>query len=231
MMHVSLPLAVLALLAVPLAGHAAEANDELSYTWLEADWMNLDIDAFDDDESVIEDFDDGDGWQVQGSFAFTPNFFGFASFSSTDADAAFRNQDNFLITESQDVERFDVGLGVNFPVEVWARPTDIVARAAYVDVDYGDFDFGASGDSDLGDLDDDSSDGWTADLRLRSQPWEKVEASVGVGYIDIEEADNFSALGGVLIELTPNWGVNLEANVGDDVSTYLAGVRYSFARF
>jgi hypothetical protein len=35
----------------------------------------------------------------------------------------------------------------------------------------------------------------------------------------------------VLIELTPDRGINLSANVGDDVSYYLAGVRYSFQRF
>lgn len=76
-------------------------------------------------------------------------FFIFASYSDTDADATFVNQDNFLITSDEDVKRFDIG----------------------------------------------------------------------------------SALVNVLIELTPNRGINLSANVGDDVSYYLAGVRYSFQRF
>jgi hypothetical protein len=229
-MKATLPILATALCTLPLAGLAQDANDELSYTYLEVDWLNLDIDAFDDGD-LIEDFDDGDGWGVQGSFAFTPAFFMFAGYSDTEADATFFNDDNFLITESEDVQILDVGLGVNVPVGLWARPTDFVGRASYVDVDYGDFNFGGTGDDDLDDLDDDSSDGWRADARLRSQVTERVEASLGAAYLDIEEADGFSIVGNALIELTPAFGINLEANIGDDVSWYLAGVRYSFDRF
>ncbi len=219
------------LLAVPLTGIAARPSKDLKYTYLELDYVNLDVDAFDDDEGLIEDFDDGDGFGVGASFAFTPTFFGFAGYSETDSDVTFIGDDNFPITSDEEVKRFDIGLGVNLPVMIGTLDTDFVGRAAYVDVDYGDFDFGATDDSDLGDLDDDDSDGWAVDGRFRGQMTDLIEASLGVGYLDIEDADGFSVLGNVLFEITQNWGVNVEANVGDDVATYLLGVRYSFDRF
>lgn len=225
-------LAMTALCALPLAGLAQNTpNDsDLSYTFLEVDYTNLDIDAFDDDDDVIEDFDDGSGWAVNGSFAFSPRFFGFAGYSETDSDATF-NDEGTILSESQDTQQFHVGLGLNLPISLGSMPTDFVARAAYVDVDLGDFDFGGSDDPDLDDLNEDSSDGWAADVSLRSQVLSWLEGSLGVGYIDLDDTDSFSVLGNLLFELSPSWGINAAANVGDEVSTYSIGVRYSFDRF
>ena len=230
-MAVRTPLLCAALVALPLAATAQSSDNGLSYTYLEAGYINLDVDAFDDNASLVEDFDDGSGYAIRGSFAFTRNVFAFAGYSVTDSDVTFADEDNFLITESEDIKRFDVGLGASIPLTWGNRPTDAVVRAAYVDVDFGDFDFGASGDSSLGDLDDDSSDGWAADAQLRSQLLDRLEASVGVGYLDIEDSDGVSFLAGLLFELTPNWGIDLDANIGDEVSYYMLGVRYSFERF
>jgi hypothetical protein len=220
-----------ALLALPLGALAQDANRDLSYTWLELDYSILDVDVFDDESGLVDDVDDGNGWGVNGSFAFTPMFFGFAGYSKTDSDVTFSDDDTPLITSSADVEVLELGLGVNVPFQIGSLDTDFVGRAAYVDIDYGSFDFGGSDDPDLEDLDDDSSDGWKADASLRSQLTPRIEGSIGVGYLDVEGTDTFSALGSVLFELTPNWGINLAGDVGDDVSTYVLGVRYSFNRF
>jgi hypothetical protein len=148
----------------------AMAADKLGYSYLEADYTILDIDAFDDDEGLIEDFDDGDGWAVRGSVAFTDNWSMFGAFSKTDSDFTFFDDDNFLITGDTDVERLSVGVSFNTMLsQSETGQTDLVVRGAYTDIDYGDFAFGASaGDDSLGDLDDDSSDGWFADVGLRS---------------------------------------------------------------
>jgi hypothetical protein len=224
-------LSALALATVPAVGFAQGANEELSYTYLELDYINLDVDAADDDEDLLEDFDDGGGWGAKGSFAFTPNFFGIISWSETDSDVSFAGDDTPAITANTDIKRFDIGLGFNLPVNLGQIPTDFVGQASYVDIDYGNFDFGGSDDPDLGDLDDDGSDGWAAEAKLRSQIVEWLEGSLGVGYLDIEDVDGFSVVANLLFEFNPNLGINLDANLGDDVSYYSVGLRYSFDRF
>jgi hypothetical protein len=219
---------------MPCTGALAQSSrdGDLSYTFLEADYLNLDVDVADDDESLLEDFDDGGGWAINGSFAFTPNFFAFAGYSVTDSDVTFVDADEVLLSSSQDVKRLNVGLGVNFGVNVpVVGESDVVLSGAYTDIDFDDFDFGGSDDPDLDDLNDDSSDGYFLDARLRSQLVSWAEASLGVRYTDIEDADDFSVVGNVLLEINQNFGVNLEFDAADDVGYYLVGLRYSFARF
>ena len=227
-------IATITLAAAPvgsaLAAHG-DPNGSLSYTFLEVDYVNLDVDDLDDDEGLIEDLDDGGGWGVRGSFAFTPNFFAFADYSVTDSDATVIDESEVLLSSSQDVKRLNVGLGLNFGVNVpVVGDSDVVFRAAYTDIDFDDFNFGATDDPDLDDLTDDSSDGWLSDVSLRSQlaPW--IEASLGVRYTDIGSSEEFSIIGNVLLELTQHWGLNLELDASDDLGTYLIGVRYSFDR-
>lgn len=221
-------LLLIAALAFPVAGWSTE---ELSYTYLELDYVNLSIDEIDDDEDIIDDFDDGDGWAVQGSFAFTPMFFVFAGYSDTDSDASFSSDGTTFFSSSVDVQRLDIGLGLNkeLDIDFFNRP-DLVARIAYTDIDLDGFDFGGSSNPSLGDLDDDSSDGWFADVALRSQLVAWLEASGGVRYTDIQDADDFSFIGNLLFELSPSWGINLGVDAGDDISTWVLGVRYSFER-
>ena len=223
-------LLIFSLFSLPAVVMGAE---NLGYTWIEADYSNLDVDTYDDDEDFIEDFDDGDGWAVRGSVAFHPNFFAFSSYSQTDSDVTFFDDDNFLITESTDVERWDVGIGFNFTLGNFEEmQTDLVARAGYSDIDFGDFAFGGSSDDDsFDDLDEDSSDGWFADASLRSQLTSWLEGSIGVRYTDIETADNFSVIGNALFEITPSLGINVAADVGDEVSSYMIGARYTFDYF
>lgn len=220
---------LISLLMLPAVSTAAE---KLGYTWIEADYVNLDIDDLDDDEGIIEDFDDGDGWAARGSFAFTENFFTFASFSDTDSDATFFDNDNFLITANTDIERLNLGIGFNWMLgSSEETQADLVTRIAYTDIDYGDFGLGGSpSDDSLGDLDDDSSDGYYADALLRAQILSWLEGGVGLRYTDIEDIDNVSVIGEALFELTPSWGISLEADVGDELSTYLLGLRYTFDR-
>jgi hypothetical protein len=208
---------------------SAYAAEDLSYTFIEGDYLALDIDAFDDDESVIEDIDDGNGWAIRGSVAFTDNFFAFADFSESDSDVTFVDDNDNLIIANQDVNRLHLGLGMNFPIfEGRAAQTDIVARAGYTDIDFGDFNLGASSSVDLGDLNDDNSDGFFIDAGLRMQLATWLEAGVGAKYTDIEDADDISFVGNLLFELNPAWGINVSADIGDEFTTYLAGLRFSF---
>lgn len=224
---------IVSLVSLLLLPASAIAAEKLGYTWIEADYINLDIDEFDDDQDIIEDFDDGDGWAVRGSLAFTENFFSFAGYSDTDSDATFFDDDNLLITANSDIKKLDLGLGFNWMLaSSEASQTDFVVRAAYTDVDYGSFGLGgSSSDDSLSDLNDDSSDGWYADAGLRAHLTSWFEGGIGIRYTDIESIDNVSFVGNALFKITPGWGVNIEADIGDEVSTYMLGLRYTFDRY
>jgi hypothetical protein len=225
--------ALAAAIAAPLALPAtAQAAADLSYTFFEVDYINLDIDDFNDDDGLVEDFDDGNGWGLRGSFAFTPMFFGFAGYAETDSDVNFTSDGTTFFSSSQDVATLDVGLGLNkqLNIDLLNQP-DLVVRAAYVDVDVGNLDVGGSSDPAIDDLNDDGSDGWYTDASLRSQVLTQLEASAGLRYTDIEDSSEVSFIGNALFEINPNWGINLAVDAGDDIRTYALGLRYSFARF
>lgn len=229
-------IALITLFSLLLTPMSVTAAENLGYTWIEGDYVSLDIDGFDDEEDLIEDFDDGGGWAARGSFAFTESFFAFAGYSSTDSDVTFFDEDNFLIPAETDVKKLDAGLGFNMMLgSSESTQTDLVLRGAYTDVDFGNFDLGEREEDDVDDfirdLDEDSSDGFYADARIRAQLAAWFEGSIGVRYTDIESVDNFSVVGNALFELTPRFGINLEADVGDEVSVYMLGLRYTLDRF
>lgn len=219
--------------ALMLPGATMAAGD-LSYTYIEGDYLNLSIDPYDDEGTLLEDFDDGNGWAVRGSFAFTPNIFAFGGYSQVEAESDFISEGELLFTSDRDVKRFTVGGGFNAPVfEQGNNQIDVVVRAAYMDVDFGDFDFG-SGNSDIedafDDLNDDSSDGYFADAGIRTQVMQWLELSAGARYTKIEEADSLGFIGGALIEISPSFGINLDVEAGGDVSQVFLGVRLSLGR-
>jgi hypothetical protein len=218
-------LAAIVIVAItPSIGDAAEGLD---YSYLQLDFVGRDIDAYDDNAGVIEDFDDGSGIAIEGSLEIGQSFFIFGGFSETESDVSFSNSDVFPLPAETDIQRFDLGIGTM--IEINDR-LDFVGRLGYVDIDFGDFRFGASSDIDANDLRNDSSDGYLVDAGVRSQLLENLEGSLGLRHLDIEGIDNTSLLGSLLFELSPSWDIEFAVDVGDDVSTYLLGIRFSPAR-
>lgn len=225
------------LAVVPASAFAQTDQGDLSYTYFEGRYINLDIDVFDDDDlfgDVLEDFDDGNGWGFLGSFAISENWFAEGSYSSTDSDFGFVDDTGLFVPSNEDLKTLRLGLGFNTPVN---ENIDFVARAHYVDVDYGDFDLGAAeneldGTGDIEnafrDLDDDSSDGFSIDAGARGQmmPW--LEAAGGLRYTDLDTGDDVSFYGNLLFEISPNFGINLSGDFGDELRTYAAGLRYTY---
>ena len=98
----------LALLAAPLvAAHA----DELSYSWLEADYVHLDPD----------NFENTDGFGLRGSGAINGNFNVIAGWSKV-------NGEKFLGVKYPDQKTWYAGFGYHTPV---ANNTDLFAEVAY----------------------------------------------------------------------------------------------------
>lgn len=203
------------------------AAETLDYTFLNLDFITRDVDAFDDQADTIEDFDDGTGLALNGSFAVTERFFIFGSYSETESDVTYQSDDVFLIPEDTEIKRIDAGVGTSLEIN---NRTDFVGRLAYTDIDFGEFELGASNDFDVDDLVDDQSDGYFVDAGVRSQLLENLEGSIGVRYLDIEDTANTSLIGSLLFELSPAWDINLSVDAGDEIATYALGLRFSPGR-
>lgn len=214
-----------------LAPQLANAADGVNYTYLQLHYVGRDIDTFDDDEGVIEDLDDGSGFGIEGSFQFLPKYFVFGEYSDTESDVAFASESTFPLPADTDITRLDVGVGTNRPI---SDRVDFVGRIAYTDIDYGDFDIGAGGDLLNGGLDnlrdqlrEDDSDGYFADAGVRAQLTENLEGTLGLRYTDVQNIDTTTVIGSLMFELSDNWGIDLSVDAGDDIATYLLGVRFS----
>lgn len=209
---------------IPVSAFAQDGGD-LSYTYVELDYINLDVDQPGEDEILRDDFDNGGGYGLSGSFALNENFFIYGDYSETEADFGFVDNSGAVIPGDTDVVVFKLGAGFIMPMN---DSTDLVFSGGYSDIDFDSFNLGASGEDDLGDLDDDPSDGYTVDVKLRSQLSQALEGSIGARYTDIESVDGFSVIGNLMYEVSQNWGVNLSLDAGDELMVWGVGARYSF---
>lgn len=208
-----------------LAMPAANAADGLNYGFVEADYINLDVDQPNENSVLREDFDNGGGWGVNLSLPLSEMLFLYGAYSDTESDFTFRDNTNAIVPGDTRILKFNLGLGLALAM---SDSSDLVFTGGYSDIDYDDFRFGATSDADVNDLRDDPSDGYTVDAYLRSQLTSRMETLVGARYTDIESIDGFSFIGSVLFELTPNWGLSVNVDAGDALVTWGAGLRYSF---
>lgn len=226
--------AILAACATPFSAVAAQ---DISYRYIEAEYIVQDVDLYEDDDAfdnIIEDVDDGDGFKIGASFSFANNLFVFGNYAQTKADFTFIDDTGALIPENTDVKTLQLGLGYFAPINM---NMDFVVRAAYMDVDYDEFATGAT-DQDItdpdttfgdvwDDLNEDSSDGYFVDAGVRAQVIDWLELGGGIRYTDLDMGDDFSVFGNALFEINQNFGINLTANIGDNLSSYGLGLRYS----
>ncbi|HEY7773246.1 MAG TPA: hypothetical protein VIC26_08685 [Marinagarivorans sp.] len=233
-----LPLRVaLGVLMLPAASFA-NTQEDLSYSYVQGGYLVQDVDIYQDSDSLddfIDDIDDGGGYKAEVSVGFAQNFFGFASYSDTEADFAFVDNNGAVIPSDTNVKTMRLGVGFHAPL---TRVMDFVTTASYVDMDLGDFSFGQTdndvigGDDSLGDwyddLSEDSSDGYSLDAGVRAQVTYWLELGGGLRYTDVDAGDDVSAFGNALFEINPNMGINLLATAGDNLSTYELAFRYSF---
>ena len=139
-----------------------------------------------------------------------------------------------FVPQETDVKTLQVGLGY---FTALSDNLDFVARAAYTDVDLEEFSLGAT-DDDIADddetledayddLNEDNSDGYFIDAGVRAQTAEWLELGGGVRYTDLDSGDDVSVFGNALFEINQNMGINLTASVGDNLSSYGVGFRYT----
>lgn len=203
----------------------AMAAEGLNYRYLEADYINLDIDEPNENSIFRENFDNGGGYGLKFSLPLSDRFFFYGEYSDTGSDFTFVDNSNAIMPGNTDILKLNLGVGLALPM---SERSDFVASAAYADIDYDSFDFGASSDPSISDLNDDPTDGFTIDAVLRTQLTASVETSIGARYTDIENLDGLSFIGSVMFELNQNWGLNVSVDAGDQLVTWGAGLRYSF---
>lgn len=92
-------------LVLAFAG-VATAQDDFSYTWLQASWSDVDSD----------NFGAGDGLGLSASFELTPNFHVFGGYSGIDADSR------------ADASGWNAGIGLNTPL---SDLMDVVVQLSY----------------------------------------------------------------------------------------------------
>jgi hypothetical protein len=220
---------------MPRAGLAADRDNDrgrdLDYTYLQLNAVNRDIDALDSNRGLVKKFNDGSGWSLNGSFAFLPKYFVFGEYSDTDSDITYASNNTLPLPANTNIKRLDAGIGTDRPI---TDKVDFIARAAYVDIDYGNFDIGGGG-SLLGnggltglrdELTNDTTDGYLADVAVRSQLSRNIEGLIGARYTNVGSIDSTNVLASLLFELGRNWGLDLGVDAGSDVSMYRLGVRF-----
>lgn len=233
MNRTTLPLTALAsMMLLPAASFAAE---DLSYTYVQLDYIVEDIDLEEDNDAlnnVVEDFDDGDGFKLTGSYAFTDTFFVFGKYSNTTADYDYTSDAGLDLPPDTDIKTLNLGLGYVAPL---TYRMDFVSRVSYIDVDYGDFSVGEQ-DSNIDqepitdvveDSFEDSTDGFAIDAGVRSQVVDWLEAAGGLRFTKLDTGNDFSFFGNVLFEINPNMGISVGVETGDMASSYNLGFRWS----
>ena len=197
-MHkIMLSLAVASLACLPMASQASD----ISYSFVEAAYVNTDIDDF--DETL-------DGFVLGGSLEVAENFFIYASY--TDQSTDFFGVD-------LDATGFSVGGGYAFPL---SDTMDLVGSIGYVSTEAeGNYE-GESASAD--------DDGYELAIGLRAMPMEQLELHGSVAYVDTDAGDDTGLGVGALCYFVPQFAVGLDAGFSDDSNSYGVGVRWDFGR-
>lgn len=150
---------------------------------------------------VDADGPDADGWGANGSVALGSQFHLFGGYGSQKIDHSHI-----------DVDVSRLGLGWNRSI---SDTSDIVVRANWLDIDAG-FPFGAT-------------DGYEAEVGLRSAWTPNFETYLAGGYIDIDRGSGevYGKLG-AQYRFDPRWGIAATATLSDEANEIFVGPRISF---
>lgn len=186
------------LLALGVAGTALAAEEGFSYSNVELGYIDTELDDFDVS---------GDGFGLRGSWAFTPNVHGFASYSDLDFD------------HDVSAETLRIGAGLNWPL---SPRLDVIGRLSYVraemDVSFGPFSASV----------DDS--GFGLEAGVRGRPMEQLEVTGSLDYVDIGDADDTSLGVGARYYFTSQFAAGGDLSFNDDGTTIMLGLRFDFGR-
>lgn len=193
------------LLAVPVAGLAAEG---LSYNYVQAGYVNIDIDDFDED---------ADGFGVNASGLLSENIFVFASYADVETDT-FPSGGAQVDVEEQTIT---AGVGYRMPLQ---SGTDLNASVAFVD---DELEVSASGLGGSASLSEDDT-GFGLSLGLRHLFTPQFEGGAGISYVDIyDDSETSFSLSG-LFHVTSVLSLGAGYTFGSDADVLTLGGRLNF---
>ncbi|MGV8960509.1 MAG: outer membrane beta-barrel protein [Stenotrophomonas sp.] len=203
----------LILAALLAATPFAAAADEMSYTYVEGGWTQLQInDNFLDDPK-------GDGGYVRGSFAIAPQMHVFGGYSMVSKSYGLGAGTRVKFELAQP----EIGIGYHMNM---SERVDFTADLALLRVNAKATISGMPGANGT---EKDHSNAGRVTVGVRGKPSPRTEAWLKGGVMDGSDLDTtfVGNLGGQ-VNLTRTWGLVGEIQWIDDTTQFLAGVRASF---
>ena len=178
---------------------SAQAQDrELSYTWAEADYVELQGDA--------------SGWGLRGSYEFADTgFYLLGGYSWTDSDGgAFDIDDDEDLLGDVDIDSNELGFGYHHAL---GGSTDLIGEMAYRNGDAGRFRIdGLRTSVGVNSAMSDNFEGF-----LKANYYDLSDYN-----------GDFTGTIGAQFKFNPMWGITGEAEFGNGDEAYLVGLRASF---
>ena len=188
----------LLLAAVPVLAHA----DDMSYRYIQLNYINTDGEF---------GRPDAKGFATRGSIGFAKNYFVFTELSRQTLSVSGPNVD---------IDQYAVGLGGHYGL---SDQLDLVGRAGWTKVK-------VSGDDQIGsETMNFEDDGYLVALGLRGHFGEHFQLEGGVIHQDFGGGnDDTGAEVLARYHFNKHFALAVEYQISDDVSSFLAGVRFSF---
>ncbi len=179
--------------ALPFAA-SAQSVSSLSYNYVEGGYAATDSDL------------DADGFGVNASIAFHPNFHVFGGYQNQEIDDS-----------RVDFDQWRVGVGYNHGISPNA---DLVTRIAYEKFDAGRDFFGNRIDAD----------GYSVEVGLRGALLPNLEGYAMAGYEDYgsDYDDDFYGRLGAQWRFTPNWGISGDVKFSGGDRQWFVGPRFTW---
>jgi hypothetical protein len=184
---------------VALAGIASAQADDLSYSYAEGGFGQVDIDGI----------DEGDGYFIGGSLGFGTNWLGFVEYDTAEFDES---------GVEADVDELQLGFGGHFPMN---DTVDFVGKIAYVDqsVEVSVPGFGsASADEN----------GYMLSAGMRGRALGRLDLTGAIEYVDVGDGDDTGLALHGLYEFTNMFSLGARAGFSDDVNEYGLFARFTF---
>ena len=203
-------------LALAIAPFAASA-DEISYTYLEGGYAQLNQDGAEADGFEVDDIEAA-GFFVGGSAALGDTFHVFGGYRSGNDDVGVSAFGVHLGDVDTDLSQFNIGLGYHHGI---SERTDLVTEVSYISTEIDA--------EDQGEASSDDGDDFRVSVGVRHMLADSFEGWIKGHYTDGDFYDGaFSASVGGQFKFNQTWGVVGEIEAGDDTSVFLIGARASF---
>lgn len=198
-------LGVWLLFAMPATGLAA---GELSYNYVEASYVNVDIDDFDED---------ADGFGVAASGQLGESVFVFAGYTDVETDSFDVDTGLGTARVKAEVQEIVAGLGYRMPLQ---SGTDLNATVAFVDAEI------EASSGGFSDSEDDTGFGLGLGLRHLFTP--QFEGGAGINYVDIHDDSSTAFSLSALLHATEVLSFGTSYTFGDDADVWTVGGRLNF---